>query len=336
MRALFKLGVGQYAFRDIPEPQITAPDDVKIKVAYCTFCSDETKDLGAEDIFSKAQLIGHEMSGVVVEAGEEAIRHGFRPGDPVGGVGVLPCGHCRMCRSERPHLCLEMQYTTGTMCEYIVWKYSQLVRLPRDLPLRTGCLIDPMAAVLQALDKADISIGDYVAIFGAGFSGLMFLQMAKLRGAEHVTVIEPLASRRQLALDFGADHVIDPFCPDAQIQLSDITEFTGFDKIFETSADFSALNLALRSLTRGGTLLPFTYYGSSTKMQLNMMQMYVDNLTVCSSFLSANKLDLAGRMLARLRCGELITLEVPFEQAEYAYHLEKEKQHIKIAVKLPG
>lgn len=335
MKALYKLGVGRYEFRDIPEPHITAPDEVKIKVAYCTISSDETRDLGAEDLFSQEQLIGREMSGVVVDAGEEAVRHGFSVGDHVGGLPVLSCGRCRMCRSNRPHQCLEIKRTFGTMCEYIVWKYSQLVVLPREFPLQVGCLIDPLATVLQALDKADICIGDYVAVFGAGFSGLMFLQMAKHRGAAHVTVVEPLASRRRLALEFGADNVVDPFCPDIQIQLSDITEFTGFDKIFETSGDFDALSLASRCLTRGGTLLSSTYYPTRTaKMQLNMLQIYLDSLTICSSFLSVSKMDTASQMLSRLRCEELITLEVPFDRADVAYHLAKEKQHIKIVVKL--
>ena len=99
MKAFYKLGVGQYTFRDIPEPEILAPEDVKIKVKYCTICSDETKDLGVEDYFSKEQIMGHEMSGIIVELGQAAKEKGFAVGDHVSGVGVLPCGHCRMCRS---------------------------------------------------------------------------------------------------------------------------------------------------------------------------------------------------------------------------------------------
>ena len=65
-----------------------------------------------------------------------------------------------------------------------------------------------------------------------------------------------------------------------------------------------------------------------------MMQMYLDNITICSSFLSSNKLDLSARMLSKLRCEDLITMELPFLQSEYAYHLEKEKKHIKIAIQV--
>lgn len=334
MKAFYKLDVGRYAFRDIAEPMIMTPEDVKIQVKYCTICADETKDLGVEDYFSKEQIMGHEMSGIIVELGQAAKEKGFAVGDHVSGVGVLPCGHCRMCRSGREHCCLELKQVTGTLCEYIVWKYTQLIKLPKEIPLRTGCLAEPMTAVLQAMEKADIHFGEYVAIFGGGFTGLMFTQLAKMRGAHQITVIEPLEERRKLALSYGADHVVDPNRSDCQILLSDITDFTGFDKIIETSSSFPALNLAIKSLARGGMLVSFTYYSYYQKTSVNMMQMYLDNLTVCSSFLSSHKLDLAAQMLPKLRCEELITMELPFSQADYAYHLEKEKQHIKIAIKL--
>lgn len=334
MKAFCKIDVDRFTYRELPEPQLQTADDVKIKVKYITICSDENKNIGAEDFFSKDQIAGHEMSGIIVALGVNAREKGFAIGDRVSGLGVLPCGRCRMCHSGRQHCCLELKATTGTLCEYIVWKHTQITRLPPDIPLRVGCLIEPLSAVLQALEKADVQIGDYVAICGAGFAGLMLTQLAHMRGAARVTMIEPLASRRQLALSYGADHVIDPTAPDAQIQLSDITEFTGFDKVFETSADFQALNLAMLVLARGGTLLSFTYYSYYQKSQINMTQMYMDNLTICSSFLSTNKLETAARMLPRLRCEELITAELPFAQAEYGYQLEKEKQHIKIAIKI--
>lgn len=283
------------------------------------------KTWGVEDYFSKEPIMGHEMSGIIVELGQAAKEKGFSVGDHVSGVGVVSCGHCRMCMSGREHCCLELRQVTGTLCEYIVWKYTQLVKLPDDVPLRVGCLAEPLSAILQALEKADIQLQDYGAIFGAGFCGLMFAQLAKLRGAQNVTVIEPLKERRELAKRYGADHVIDPNQTDCQILLSDITEFTGFDKSIETSSNFSALNLALKSLSRGGTLVAFTYYSYYQKTQINMMQMYLDNITICSSFLSSRKLHRASQMLSKLHCEELITKELPFSQAEYAYHLEKRK-----------
>jgi hypothetical protein len=65
-----------------------------------------------------------------------------------------------------------------------------------------------------------------------------------------------------------------------------------------------------------------------------MNQIYQDNLTLCSSFLSNKKLKLAARLLPGLNCAPLISIEIPFHQAEYAYRLEKEKKHIKIAIRV--
>ena len=81
-----------------------------------------------------------------------------------------------------------------------------------------------------------------------------------------------------MALQYGADHVIDPSQTDCQILLSDITEFTGFDKIIETSSNFSALNLALKSLSHGGTLVAFIYYSYYQKTQINMQAEYAYHL----------------------------------------------------------
>ncbi|MGI6030352.1 MAG: zinc-dependent alcohol dehydrogenase [Eubacteriales bacterium] len=260
MKAFYKTGVGQFSFRKLPEPQILYPDQVKIKVKYTTICSDENKDIGPEDYFSQDQIAGHEMSGIIVELGENAYRHGFRVGDPVGGTATLSCGKCRMCLSGREHCCLEIKHTTGSLCEFVVRSYRQLVRLPDTVPLKASCLIEPLTSILQGMEHLDVQIGDYVAIWGGGFSGLIFAKLEKMRGASHVTVVEPLENRRKLALTYGADHVIDPTLPGANIHLANITQFTGFGKVVETSSQFDVYHMALQNLSRGATLLSFTYY----------------------------------------------------------------------------
>jgi threonine dehydrogenase-like Zn-dependent dehydrogenase len=334
MKAFCKMEDGSLQFCQIEEPYVVSPDDVKIKIKYNTICSDDIRIDQEGDYFSREGILGHEMCGVIVDLGEQAKIDGFSIGDKVSGLPVCYCGRCSLCKKQKYHCCLELKVTTGTICEYVVWKSRQIVKLGDEISYKVGCLIEPVAAVLEAVEKINISFGDSVAIFGAGFTGLMFIKLAKMKGATNITVIEPLSYRRELAKQYGADHVLDYNDKYLKVKTIKLTDFIGFDVIIETTANSQVVEDALGVIAKGGTLLLFGQYGVNQKFSVNALQMYGNNITICSSFLSNSKLEVAAKILSRLPVDELLTIEFPFEKAIEAFQMEKMYKHIKIAIKI--
>lgn len=105
MRSIRYFGNGTLKMLDIPEPQITRPDDVKIKVAYCGVCGSDLHFKRAEldFLFDKENgtPIGHEASGVITELGPAATAKGLKVGDQVTYYYNEHCGSCYYCRNGR-------------------------------------------------------------------------------------------------------------------------------------------------------------------------------------------------------------------------------------------
>jgi threonine dehydrogenase-like Zn-dependent dehydrogenase len=94
-----------------------------------------------------------------------------------------------------------------------------------------------------------------VAVVGAGLIGQLALQLSRLSGARPVVAVEPIASRRDLAVRCGASAGVDPGAPDAEQRFNRLTGDGLFDVVFEATGSPAAFNPALRLLARGGRLI---------------------------------------------------------------------------------
>jgi Zn-dependent alcohol dehydrogenase len=181
-------------------------------------------------------VLGHEGAGVVIETGS-AVRD-LKSGDHVV-LSFNSCGDCPSCESEKTAYCYNFMANnfsgvrgdgTGTMQQngepmnanffgqssfatMAIANVRNTVKVDKDLPLEMlaplGCGIQTGAGTV--LNSLPVEKGNSVAIFGGGAVGLSALMAAKLVGAAPIILIEPKADRRELALELGADHVVDPF-----------------------------------------------------------------------------------------------------------------------------
>ena len=262
---------GNFRLRDIPEPEIRDENDVKIKVAYAGLCGDDVHvlrgDLGS---FRESQIMGDEMSGTIVALGRNAANAGFRIGDAVSGISRSSCGKCEYCLSGRPQACKSAE-PQGVMCEYVVLKYNQLCRLPQGMDLKTGELLSLVAVCAECVENAEIRWGDSVAIFGAGGVGLIILQLAAQQGAGEITVIEPVESKRALAMRLGAKHVIDPLTENVFAKAFRYTDNLGYNAVFEASGSTEGFNNAISVVSNLGVMVTPSVYHSDFKYPLDMM-----------------------------------------------------------------
>lgn len=126
-------------------------------------------------------------------------------------------------------------------------------------PLLALC-VEPAYVAFHCLRESQVRYGDSVAVVGLGALGLLAVNMARHAGAETIIAIDPLESRRALALAMGADHAIDPRAEDAALAVHHLTGGAGVDVAVELGGVYPALHTAIRCARLGGTICSAGFY----------------------------------------------------------------------------
>ncbi|HVI42127.1 MAG TPA: alcohol dehydrogenase catalytic domain-containing protein [Anaerovoracaceae bacterium] len=284
MKAIFYTKPGLQMI-DCPEPQISQPDDVKIKISYASVCGSDLHTYKGEMdlLYGEAKQIplGHEASGVIVELGPDATNKGLKVGDKVTYYYNLHCGKCYYCRNGQEQFCLNMKINMSAMAEYLVVNEQQVFKLPEEVDLSEAVFIEPISVCLHGIDLCRIKPGARVAISGGGGMGQILLQLAKLSGAVDLTMIEPVAGKREIALMLGASHALDPFTQNIQEEALKITNNLGFDAVIEASGSTGACQAAYDIVGRGGVLEFFAaLYNPAYNFPLNLFNAFFKEITI--------------------------------------------------------
>jgi threonine dehydrogenase-like Zn-dependent dehydrogenase len=142
--------------------------------------------------------------------------------------------------------------------------------------------VDPAIFALQSVHDARIKVGDRVAVFGMGAIGLLAVQIARMNGAERVIAIDPVESRRAMALSLGADAAIDPRSSDPAKAIKDMTGRKGADVAIEISGSVAALQQAIRCVQREGVVVAASYYKDTGPLELGA-EWHHNRVTLLSS-----------------------------------------------------
>lgn len=230
----------------LPEPD---KDQVLVKVLYTGFCGSDHSLIENEGT-PDGIILGHEVCGMVVGTGEKVrdVREGTR-------VIIRPtfCGTCPGCRSGRPQLCSNNRRSIGIgdlpggFAEFILVYPRMLIPVPEKVDSINAALAELCAVSLHGIRISGRANGS-ACVLGGGAIGLSLVKLLKLHSFFPVVVSEPLEEKRELALGFGADRVVDPLSENLVQQGYAITEGAGFNVVFECSGKKGlvpeAMNLA--------------------------------------------------------------------------------------------
>jgi len=325
---------GRIDVLDFPE-QPLGPEDVRIRVAYAAICGSDPHL--AEGFFGTEVPIGlgHEISVVIEALGERAHRNGLRVGDRVAGNFLRFCGTCRPCQDGRQQFCEHIQeYNRPGMAETVTWHESQVYRLPEDVSLLKGCLLEPTSVAVRIADKTGLRVGDRVAVCGGGPIGQLVLQVMRMHGATSLTMIEPIPERRAMALRHGAEHVIDPLDEDQRARAAAITGGRGYDVVIDASGSPHAVGALLDIAAKGGTVVYGAMYPESFEMPLNLSdRLYRQELTLTGVFVSPYAFPRALQILARLDVDELTETVFALDDAVEAFAVHMSGAHPKVVIR---
>lgn len=263
--------------------ELEAPrdDEVLVRVVATGICHTDLKMTEPGNWVPRPIVLGHEGAGVVEGVGA-AVRK-----VAVGDHVVLTfdyCGTCAMCRRDHPAYCqtarqrnfggVRMDGSTTMMlgearlhgnffgqssfATYALADERNVVKVTQDVPLEIlaplGCGVQTGAGAM--LNVLEVRAGENVAVFGVGAVGLSAVMAARLAGAARIIAVDPVAARRQLALDLGATDAIDPTTSDAKEAVISLTGL-GADAALDTSSVIPVMRQMFDSLAplgRAGVL----------------------------------------------------------------------------------
>lgn len=269
MRALRWHARGDVRLDDVAPPPPPGPGQVQLAVAWCGICGTDVEELRHGPVFiptagphpltgrSAPLILGHEVTGEVIALGAGVTN--VRLGDRVGVDGLIFCGHCAACADHRVNLC-EQLGCIGLMADGGLTERCNVLAitcfpLPASVPAEAAALAETLSVGVRALNQGRLQARDRIVIVGGGPVGLLATAAARARGAAHITVIEPLAHRRSLALTLGADVVSDP---------QDVDGLAG-DVVVECTGNPALIPSALALTAPAGRLvLAGIYSGSVT------------------------------------------------------------------------
>jgi L-iditol 2-dehydrogenase len=277
----------------------------------------------------KAPLVlGHEIAGEIVEVGAGVAQ--FQVGERVFVSHHVPCGQCRYCRAGHQSVC-EMLRTThfdpGGFAEYIRVPRINVelgtLRLPDELTFAEGSFIEPLACVVRAQRFARLTADQTILVIGSGISGLLHIQLAQARGAARVIATDISDFRLKAALRFGADAAIHG-TEDVPARLCDLNDGRLADRVIVCTAAMPAIQQAVKSIDRGGTLLFFAPTAAGVDVPIPLFDFWRDEISVVTSYAGSGEDIIESVALIRsrqVRVAEMITHRLPLSEAGKGFEL---------------
>ena len=250
-RELIATAEGVAEFRDYVLPPL-APDEIRV----------QTKFAAAKHGTEMAFFKGYGISRGRYDAEYKLFRkeaNGFKFPWPLGNTSVGTVLEAGPAVSR--FTVGDTVFAYGPFREIHTWPESR-ARLKSDsVPWQSACCLDPADFAVGAIRDGNVRLGDRVVVFGMGAIGICALQVARAAGAHFTIAVEPVASRRDLALEMGADVVLNPTAVDVGLEVRHLTDKRGADVCIEYSGHYSALNQAIRAVAYGGTVVAGAFPG---------------------------------------------------------------------------
>ena len=309
------------------------PGELLVRVDAAGVCHSDLSVVDGNRPRPVPMVLGHEAAGTVLARGAGVVD--VREGARVVLVFVPRCGVCRPCSRGRPALCepaaaanaagellrggrrwarlgnevVHHHLGVSAFAEHVVVDRGSVVVVGDDVPAEVaalfGCAL--LTGAGAVINTARVRPGDAVAVFGLGGVGLAAVLGAVVAGAEPIVAVDPVAQRRELALELGASAAIDAGSQAGSVA-EQVRELTagGVDHAFEAVGSAAVLAEAWAATRRGGTTVAIGLPHPTARFEVPAVQLVGEARTLVGSYLGdAVPAEDLPRLVALWRTGRL-------------------------------
>ena len=333
MKALVYHGPGHKSWDHVPDPTVSEPTDVVVRIDTTTICGTDLHILkGDVPTVEPGRLLGHEAVGTVVATGDAVSTLG--EGDRVLVPAITSCGRCGYCKRAMPSHCQAVggvgwifgHLIDGTQAEYTRVPYAEtsVHRVPEDV---TDTQVLFLADILPTgyevgVRNGNVKPGDTVAVVGAGPVGLAAIMTCGLHGASRVIAIDKVASRLEHAKQFGAGYTINASETDAaglDARLAELTDGLGVDVAIEAVGLPETFETCARIVRPGGSVANIGVHGAPATLHLE--ELWIKNVTITTGLVDTTTVPMLLQLVrdGRIRAEQFGTHDFPLDSIDEAY-----------------
>jgi L-iditol 2-dehydrogenase len=316
--------------------------EVLINVKAAAICGSDKKILEGKKTAAPNTVLGHEIAGVVGRA-DRAVAD-VAEGDRIAVFPSITCGHCTYCRSGKTNIC-ENKRTVGYVldggfAEHLVVpeemvRQGCLVRLPPRLSFEEGALMEPFSCCVSSLKHAGMNDQSRILIIGGGPMGQLHVIAAKVLGVKKIFLSEPCEARRNMALDLGADGVLDPSKGSIEDLVRQETGGIGADICIVCVGAVSALTPILKAVRKQGVISFFASFPPHTEATIDPNIVHYEELTVTGTHSTTLKQFIETVVLVdryEIELKPIITHRFPLERIHDAFEAYEKGDGLKVVV----
>ena len=321
MKALLLTEYKVLEMTEMPEPPI-GPDELLVRVKACGICGSDIHGFdGSTGRRIPPLVMGHEAAGFVAKTGRNVTQ--FRVGERVTFDSTVYCGKCYFCRRGEVNLCDNRQVLGvspgdyrrhGAFAEYVAVPQHITYPIPETLSFERAAMIEAVSVAVHAVGLTPVRLDDTAVVVGSGMIGLLVVQALRLAGCGRVIAVDLDETRLRLAAELGAEVCINARDRDVSSLVRDCTSGRGSDVAVEAVGNTEALQTALASLRKGGTL---TLIGNvSPKVELPLQSVVTRQICIFGSCASSGEYPACIELLARkaIRVAPLISATAPLAE----------------------
>jgi L-iditol 2-dehydrogenase len=321
-----------------PVPQI-GEGELLIKVWASGICGSDVMEWYR--IHKVPLVLGHEIAGEVIEVGKGV--SSYKKGQRIACSHHVPCGECHYCKMGHPTVCETLRKTNfdpGGFAEFVrlpaINVKFGVYPLPNNVTYEEGTFTEPLACVLRAQRLVGAKKGQTVLVIGSGMSGMLHIQMAKVNGTSKVFATDVVDYKLKTAKDFGADAVISAKEYDPE-RLKQLNDGRLADVVVLCAGAPQAIEQALKSADRGGTVLFFSAANQGVRIPLDINEIFWRNeITLASSYAASPQEHLEALQLIserKIRVKEMITHRLSLTDTHKGFKLVAEaRESIKVII----
>ncbi len=285
-------------------------------------------------------VLGHEIGGQVAAVGSGVER--YKEGNRVTAAHHVPCNTCHYCRSGRHTVCDTLRRTNfdpGGLAEYVRLPAINVDRgvfpLPDSVTFEEATFVEPLACVLRGQRLAHLQPGQTLLVTGSGISGLLHIRLARALGAGLITATDISDFRLKAAQQSGAGIAI----PAADYSPARLREATGrlADLVIVCTGVIPAINQALKSVERGGTILFFAPTAPDVTIPISINDLFWRSDVTLTTSYAGSPADYATALelirARRVPVRDMITHRLPLAETGLGFQLVAEaKNSIKVII----